>query len=83
MFGPSVPGVFSSPSPTGKHRLHQTHKPTEALEWAITPVVAGGTVLDPFMGSGSCGEACRHTSRSYIGFELDPAIFETARARLK
>ena len=34
----------------------------------------GMTVLDPFLGRGVTLEACRHTNRSGIGFEIDPSL---------
>ena len=51
------------------------------MEQARVP--AGATVLDPYMGSGSTGVACIRTGRKFIGVEIDPTHFETARARLE
>ena len=42
----------------------------------------GGTVLDPFMGSGTTGVACANTGRKFIGIELDAGYFEIARGRV-
>jgi DNA modification methylase len=42
----------------------------------------GDTVLDPFMGSGSLGEACQNLNRKYIGIELSDYYFEVAKKRL-
>ncbi len=41
------------------------------------------TVLDPFMGIGNTGLACRGLGVRFIGYELDPDYFKTARARLE
>jgi site-specific DNA-methyltransferase (adenine-specific) len=38
----------------------------------------GLTVLDPFMGIGNTGIACRKLSTAFIGFEIDPVYFGTA-----
>jgi len=46
-------------------------------------VPEGATVLDPYMGSGTTGIACIRTGRKFIGIEIDPAHFATARARLE
>lgn len=46
----------------------------------ITP--ASGTVLDPFMGSGSTGKAAILDGFSFIGIELDPDHLTTAAARI-
>lgn len=42
----------------------------------------GGTVLDPFMGSGTTGVACVQLGRRFIGIEREPAHFETAKRRI-
>ena len=43
----------------------------------------GGTVLDPFMGSGTTGIACTQTGRDFIGIENDPAYFDIATRRIE
>ena len=42
----------------------------------------GDTVLDPFMGSGTTGVACKNTSRNFIGIELDNEYYDIAEARI-
>jgi len=42
----------------------------------------GGTVLDPFFGSGTTGLVARNNGRKCIGIELNPAYVEIAKARL-
>jgi len=62
---------------------HPTVKPTDLMAYLcrlITP--PGGTVLDPFNGSGSTGKAAVREGFNYIGCELDPAYVEIARARI-
>ena len=41
-----------------------------------------GTVLDPFMGGGSTGVACRKSGRGYIGIELSAEYFAISRDRI-
>ena len=55
------------------------------MEWCMdrAKVPQGATVLDPYMGSGTTGVACIRTGRKFIGVEIDPAHFETARKRLE
>jgi DNA modification methylase len=65
------------------NRLHPTQKPVSIL----TPLIEafcpiGGTVLDPFCGSGSTLVAARKSGRSFIGIELDADHHETASRRL-
>lgn len=43
---------------------------------------AGGTVLDPFFGSGTTGEVSLEESRNYIGIELNPEYIKIAQKRI-
>ncbi len=70
--------------PYSGNRLHPTQKPVAALK----PLIAafsrpGGTVLDPFAGSGSTLIAARELSRRFIGIELDPQHHGIAMCRLR
>lgn len=66
--------------PTTKQRRHNTQKPQDLLEFLIkTYTDSGETVLDPFMGSGSCGVACLSTGRRFIGMEKEPHFFISAK----
>ena len=40
-------------------------------------------VLDPFMGSGTTGVACKQSNRRFIGIELDKKYFEIAKKRIQ
>lgn len=65
----------------GNH--HPTVKPTDLMRYLcrlVTP--PGGTVLDPFAGSGSTLKASELEGFSAIGIELDPAYVEIARRRI-
>ena len=64
-------------------RHHQTEKPLDILEFFLKYWTdEGDTVLDPTMGSGSTGVACKTLNRKFIGFELNEKIFEVAEKRL-
>ena len=43
----------------------------------------GDTVLDPTMGSGSTGVACKEMNRNFIGMEMDDEIYEVAVNRIE
>ena len=73
--------TFSSGNSVGK--IHPTEKPVDLLEYMIrTYTDEEETVLDSCMGSGSCGVACQHLGRNFIGIEKDPGYFEAARKRI-
>ena len=64
-------------------RFHQTQKPDDILEFFLKYWSdKGDTILDPTMGSGSTGVACKKLERNFIGYELDEKIFEVAKKRL-
>lgn len=65
-------------------KIHPTEKPVDLLEYMIrTYTDEGETVLDSCMGSGSCGVACQHLGRNFIGIEKDPGYFEAAKKRIE
>lgn len=65
-------------------RGHTTEKPVDLLEFLVrTYTNETEVVLDPFMGSGSCGEACLRTNRRFIGMEKDANFFAIAEKRLR
>ena len=64
-------------------RHHQTEKPQDILEFFLKYWSdEGDTILDPTMGSGSTGVACKKLNRKFIGFELDEKIFKVAESRI-
>ena len=62
---------------------HATQKPTALIEWCLKYYSKeGDTVLDPTMGSGSTGVACKNMNRNFIGIERDTDIYNSAVKRL-
>ena len=63
---------------------HSTEKPVALIEWILKYYSKeGSVVLDPTMGSGSTGVACRNMKRNFIGIELDPEIYGVAVNRIE
>lgn len=63
---------------------HGASTPLPLCEWwarYITP--PGGTILDPFTGSGTTGLAAIKSGFSFVGFEREPAYVDIARRRLE
>jgi DNA modification methylase len=64
-------------------RTHPTQKPFELMRWLIRSYSnPGDVVLDPFMGSGSTGDACLEEGRHFIGSELGFEPFDIALQRM-
>ena len=64
-------------------KLHPTEKPIDLLEFYISnSSQEDDIVLDPFMGSGSTGVACKNLSRQFIGIEIDEKYFKIANKRI-
>ena len=78
---------FYSPKVSKKERgdgnVHPTVKPIKLMEYLIKLVTPkGGTVLEPFMGSGSTGIAAKNLGMSFIGIEKEEEYFEIAKQRI-
>lgn len=71
----------------GRTNTHPTLKPVELMRYLcrLTRTPTGGTVLDPFMGSGSTGVAAILEGRNFVGIDDDsePGSCETARLRIE
>jgi site-specific DNA-methyltransferase (adenine-specific) len=62
---------------------HPTQKPLALVErMVLASCPRGGTILDPFMGSGTSAVAAARHGRRFVGFEINPEYFATARSRI-
>ena len=69
--------------PCGRNKLHPTQKPLALIEkLVLTSTNEGDTVLEPFMGSGTTGVACKENRRKFIGIEKDVEYFKIAKNRI-
>ena len=82
--GHQNPGNFQSPNTDKSAKNnHPTVKPLTLMRYLcrlVTP--PHGLVLDPFMGSGTTGIACRAEGFNFIGIELNPKYCEMAKKRI-
>jgi site-specific DNA-methyltransferase (adenine-specific) len=75
------PGCYRVPVDR-REKQHMTGKPVALMRELVRCCPRGGTVLDPFAGSGSTGLAALLEGRSFVGYELTPHYAEIARQRL-
>jgi site-specific DNA-methyltransferase (adenine-specific) len=75
-------------SPSARRGLNDVHghpcpRPLDLMLHVVDQWVRpGGTVLDPFAGSGTTGVACVQTGRKFIGVEIDPTYYRIAERRI-
>ena len=83
MEGYSIDNDVTGRFVTEKQNVHPTVKPIKLMKYLcrlVTP--KGGTVLDPFMGSGSTGIAAKDEGFEFIGIEKEKEYFEIAERRI-
>jgi site-specific DNA-methyltransferase (adenine-specific) len=81
--GEAGEGMFKDRNPQ-KQNFHPTVKPTELMRYLIKLVTPdGGTVLDPFTGSGSTGKAALLDGYQFVGIELTDEYLPIIDGRLK
>lgn len=84
----SVPTRFlyqpkASKRERGDGNHHPTVKPIKLMEYLVRLVTPpGGTVLDPFMGSGTTGIAAKNLGFGFVGIERSEEYFEIAKRRI-
>ena len=84
MEGYSIDNDVTGRFVTERKNIHPTVKPIKLMKYLcrlITP--KGGTILDPFMGSGSTGMAAKEENFDFIGIEKEEEYFNIASARIE
>ena len=77
-------GTFDEKGVAAQTNHHPTVKPTTLMQYLVRLVTPpNGTVLDPFMGSGSTGKACMYEGFDFIGIEMSAEYVEIAKARIE
>jgi hypothetical protein len=81
--GLQSPRAGAGRTSSGRRNTHPTVKPVALMRWLVRLVTPpGGTVLDPFTGSGTTGIAAVLEGVNFVGFELDDGHADIARARI-
>jgi DNA modification methylase len=63
---------------------HPTVKPTSLMRYLVRLITPPhGTVLDPFMGSGSTGKACMYENFNFVGIDMIEEYVEISKARIE
>lgn len=73
--------VLTAKATPSSDREHPVQKPVHLLQQLIEPTA--GAVLDPFMGSGTTGEAAVAVGRKFIGIEIERKYFDIACERIQ
>jgi len=63
--------------------VHPCPKPVKWAKWLIYRTTQKeDTILDPFMGSGTTGVACKELGRNFIGIEICEKYYNIAKRRI-
>jgi hypothetical protein len=74
------PRIWSNRGEDGDGAEHPTQKRIDLMRWCLEKT--RGSVLDPFMGSGTTGVAAVKLGRKFIGIEIEPKYFDIACKRI-
>jgi site-specific DNA-methyltransferase (adenine-specific) len=76
---------FSHGQLANEGKEHPTQKPAPLMRWCIqkAKVPDAGTILDPYMGSGSTGVAAVQMRHPFVGIEIEPRYFDIACRRVE
>jgi site-specific DNA-methyltransferase (adenine-specific) len=76
-------GIFTHNKNSGGRHEHETQKPVPLMRELVGLFTeSAGTILDPFMGSGTTGVAAVKLGRKFVGIEIEPKYFDIACRRI-
>jgi site-specific DNA-methyltransferase (adenine-specific) len=79
-----LPPIFSDGRCQKQSYVHPTEKPLEIMKRLVEMLTPeGGTVLDPFAGSGTTAIACKELGRNYICIEKELEYYQIAKQRIE
>lgn len=84
-WSPPARAMDAGGNPSVPVSIHPTQKPTSLMRWCIerAKVPPGGTILDPYMGSGSTGVAAVQMRHPFVGIEIEEKYFDIACRRIE
>jgi site-specific DNA-methyltransferase (adenine-specific) len=62
---------------------HPCQMPLEVMKRIVGILPSDYTIIDPFMGSGTTGLACKLLNRNFIGIEMNAEYLEIAKLRIQ
>lgn len=62
---------------------HPCQMPLEVMKRIVGILPKDYTIVDPFMGSGTTGLACKLLNRNFIGIEMDAEYYDIAQQRIR
>lgn len=66
----------------GTDKEHKRAFPKQMVSDILSCFPDANTILDPFMGSGTTGVACKELNRNFIGIEISPEYYKIAEERI-
>jgi site-specific DNA-methyltransferase (adenine-specific) len=84
--GATLPGYYVCRAPRASDpagRQHITQKPLDVMRSLVRICPPGGTILDPFAGSGQSGVAAVLEGRDFLGIELTDHYHQVAEQRIR
>lgn len=75
--------VIEARMPRGKGKRHPTEKPVPMIKHLVEcSTLEDEVCFDPFMGSGTTGEACIRAGRRFVGVEIEKKWFRASKERM-
>ena len=62
---------------------HPCQMPLEVMKNIVGLLPKGSLIIDPFMGSGTTGVACKELDYDFVGIEIDKGYFKIAKERIE
>jgi len=74
-------GMIREGNKDSRERVHPSQKPTELMKWCIEELKVEGSILDPFLGSGTTLIAAEQLGRTCYGIEIEGRYCDVAVRR--